>query len=424
MIARVVVLNDIARPMGGATALALLSAQLFRARGLPVTYLTGDAGENEVLRAAGVDIVALGQQRLEAAGTLDALVGGLYNRGAAALVSRWIAEHDTPATVYHLHGWAQILSPSVFHALRPVADRLVLSAHDFFLTCPNGSQSFLKTGRVCPLTPMSAACITADCDRRHYAHKLWRVARQAVQRRFYDRHASPPILAIHEAMRAPLMRAGISSARIHTLPNPVTPWASERIAAENNDEVLFVGRLEATKGPDLAAAACRAAGVRLRMIGDGVLRETIAREYPNVMLMGRRGPAEIAEHARRARLLVMPSRYPEPFGLVAVEAMWSGLPVIATDTAFLTGDIVAAGAGRAVEPRDTPAFAAAIRRVFDDDALCAGMSHAAFADTRAVALTPADWAERLVSAYRERLGARRVTAGTCARVMPPSVRES
>lgn len=204
-------------------------------------------------------------------------------------------------------------------------------------------------------------------------------------------------------MRAFLMRADIPDERIHTVPNPVTAWTDGRIAAEQNAEVLFVGRLEATKGPDLAARACRAAGVKLRMVGDGVMRARLAADFPEVEFMGRRGPAEIADYAGRARLLVMPSRYPEPFGLVAVEALWSGLPVIASRTAFLAGDIEAAGAGVAVEPRDTNAFAATIRMVFDDDARCRGMSEAAYAGTRAVALSPEAWADRLIAGYAERL---------------------
>jgi glycosyltransferase involved in cell wall biosynthesis len=121
------------------------------------------------------------------------------------------------------------------------------------------------------------------------------------------------------------------------------------------------------------------------------------------MFMGRRDAAEIALYARSARLLVMPSRYPEPFGLVAVEALWSGLPVIATGTAFLAGDIVSAGAGLAVEPRDTAAFAAAIRSLFDDEERCRNASHAAYKKTRGVALSPDAWADRLLTGYRQRL---------------------
>lgn len=403
MIDRIVIVNDISAPKGGATALALLSAYAFRRRGIAVTYLTGDAGDNAALHDAGVEVVALGQDRLLSGPAGQAMMHGLYNRAAYALAKNWIDANDTPATVYHLHGWAQILSPSIFHALQPVTARLVLSAHDFFLACPNGSYSFLKTGDVCDLTPMSVACIRAQCDRRSYSHKLWRVARQAVQRTFYDRRHSPPVLAIHESMRPFLMRAGIPDAAIESLPNPVTPWSDTRIKAENNREVLFVGRLEATKGPDLAAAACAKAGVTLRCIGEGVLRDEIAQRYPDVILEGRLPPERIADHARRARLLVMPSRYPEPYGLVAAEAALSGLPVIAPPTAFLTDDLVGAGAGAAVEPRDTASFAAIIRAIMADDVRTAAMSRAAFATSGTIALSPDQWIDRLLSSYTGRI---------------------
>lgn len=403
MIDRIVIVNDISAPKGGATALALLSAYAFRARGYAVTFLTGDAGDNQALREAGVEIVALGQDRLLSGPAGRAMLKGLYNHAAYMLASDWIRRHDTPATVYHLHGWAQILSPAIFHALQPVNARLVLSAHDFFLACPNGSFSFLKTGEVCELTPMSVSCIRAQCDRRGYSHKLWRVARQAAQRLFYDRRHSPPVLAIHESMRPFLMRADIPDSAIESLPNPVTPWSATRIEAENNREVLFVGRLEGTKGPDLAAAACAAAGVTLRCIGDGVLRDEIAQRYPQVLLEGRLPPERITEHARQARLLVMPSRYPEPYGLVAAEAALSGLPVIAPGTAFLTDDLVGAGAGLAVEPRDTAAFAAAIRGIMDDDGRTAAMSRAAFGMAGMIALSVDQWIDRLLARYAGRI---------------------
>jgi glycosyltransferase involved in cell wall biosynthesis len=403
MLQRVVILNDISTPKGGATALALESARQFRARNIPVTLLTGDVGYNEELTALGVEIVALGGARLMSAGFGSALMNGLYNRSARAMVDDWIAQHDTPGTVYHLHGWSQILSPSIFEALGSVRSRLVISAHDFFLACPNGSFSFLKTGEVCLLRPMSLSCVTAQCDRRNYAQKLWRVARQAIQRHFYDRRNSPPVLAIHESMRPFLMRADIPSHAIVTLPNPVRPFTTERVSAEKNSEVLYVGRLEETKGPDLAASACRAAGVTLRLVGDGAMRADMERRFPEMLFMGHQPPDAIKDLARNARLLVMPSRYPEPYGLVAAEALWSGLPVIAADTAFLSADIVAAGAGLAVAPRDTVAFAAAIRTVFDSDALCERMSRAAIGKTMSVALTPDEWIDRLIAAYEARL---------------------
>lgn len=404
MIRRIVVINDSSVAKGGATGLALASALAFRRQGIPVTLLTGDQGANAELAQAGVEVVALGQDRLMASPMHQVFFSALYNRAAKEMVSSWIAANDAPGTVYHLHGWAQILSPAVFHALKPVADRLVLSAHDFFLVCPNGAQAFLRSGAVCSLKPMSAACIGSNCDRRSYAHKLWRVARQAVRQSVFDlkRHA-PPVLAIHESMRAYLVRGGMPNEAVQTLPNPVRPFLTERARAEENREFLFIGRLEDGKGPDLAAAAAARAGVSLRIIGDGPMRSRLERDYPNAIFAGRKSWEEIGPLARQARALVMPSRYPEPYGLVAAEALWSGLPVIAAQTAFLAPDIVAAGAGLACDPRDEGALAAAMLRLMDDG-VARVMSACAFESTRSIGLSPDAWIEGLLQAYRNRLG--------------------
>ena len=402
-IERIVVINDISDAKGGATALALLSAFQFRQRGHAVTFITGDGGANPALHEAGVEVVGLGQDRLFGRGRLSAFASGLYNRKAKRMVRDWIMANDTPGTVYHLHGWAQILSPSVFGALAPVRDRVLLSAHDFFLACPNGSFSFLKTGEVCELTPLSGACIAADCDRRSYGQKLWRVARQALERYLCAKHDHPPILMIHAGMRKFFERTGIPSTALHTVPNPITPFSTRRIAAETNAGALFVGRLEGTKGPDLACAACRAAGVPLTVIGDGVMADALRADYPEVTFTGRLKPADIAAYAATARMLLMPSRYPEPYGLVAIEAAWSGLPVIVADTALLAPDIVAAGAGASVEPRNTAAFAEAVGRLARDDGATAAASLAAHVGTRDLGMTDDAWTDLLLGHYAARL---------------------
>lgn len=407
---RIVILNDISDAKGGATALALLSAFEFRKRGLAVTFMTGDDGDNSALREAGVEIVAAGHRRLTNRGKLSAFTTGLYNRATETMVRDWIGAHDRPGTVYHLHGWAQILSPSVFAALEAVGERIVYSAHDFFLACPNGSFSFLKTGAVCAHAPMTAACLAADCDRRSYPQKLWRVARQALQRRHFDIADPAPILMIHAGMRPFFERSGVPGSALHAVPNPITPFSTGRIAAETNRRALFVGRLEATKGPDLACAACREAGVPLTVIGDGELAPALREDYPEVEFLGRLPPSAIVQHAARARMLLMPSRYPEPYGLVAIEAAWSGLPVIVAETALLAPDIVAAGAGAAVDPRNVAAFAMALAELANDDALAARRSHAAYGATRGLGLSTEGWIDSLIGHYETRLSPHKVLA--------------
>lgn len=404
-IERLVVVNDLSLAKGGASGMALLSAKIMRSRGIPVTILTGDDGQNAELTALGIDIVALGRRRLRDGRSAAVLVEGLYNRAAFTMVADWIAANDTTRTVYHLHGWMQILSPAVFKALRPVRDRLILSAHDFFLVCPNGAFAFLKTGKPCTLTPLGAACLVAQCDRSNYAEKLWRVARQAIQRHFYQPDRSPPVLAVHAAMIPLLLRGGIPHAAVSALPNPVIAYSDQRIPAERNHELLFVGRLEHSKGPDLALAAARAAGLRLRVVGDGTMRANLEQRYPEMIFAGAQPPGAIGKLAASARLLLMPSRYPEPFGLVAVEALWSGIPVVLPSTACLADEVTTIGAGVSYAGHNVEAIAAILRSLAMDDARVAQMSIAGFERTGGLALSPDIWGDRLIAIYGARLDA-------------------
>ena len=398
---RLVIVNDASIAHGGATALALLEARLMRERGIEVTYIAGDDAANPEFEAHGIATAGLGRARLLQAGAA-ALREGVYNTGTVRMLNGWMDRHDTPGTVYHVHGWSQILSPSLFAALSRVRERTVITAHDFFLVCPNGAFADYRAGTVCTRVPLGVSCMTRHCDKRHYVHKLWRMARQAVQAQTlrFD-PAGPRVLMVHAAMREPLERGGIPAACLQTVPNPVTPWSDTRIAAEHNGEFVFVGRLAPEKGPDLAAAAARRARARLVVIGDGPMMPALRAAYPEVTFCGRLAPEEVARRVRSARALLMPSRYPEPYGLVAAEAMWSGLPVIASRSALLAEDIVGSGAGEVCDPTDEIAFAGAIARIAQDDDATRAMSLAGHSATRHVGLSPDAWATRLIAVFAD-----------------------
>jgi glycosyltransferase involved in cell wall biosynthesis len=415
---RVVVINDFSAQGGGATAIAIASARLLAERGIPVSYLAGDDGKGIAGSHRLIDVAAFCGRHIISGSRMHAAARGLYDVSAAAFISSWIARNDTPGTIYHLHGWSKILSPSAFHALRPIADRLVVSAHDYFLVCPNGGYFNFRSGQPCEIRPMSARCLTTPCDRRSYSHKVWRFARHSLTRTICDGVGTAgAIVAVHEGMAQILVRGGIPAAKITVLRNAVTPWRRERITAEKNSVFFFVGRLESDKGVELLARACTRAGARLCVIGGGPLAGVLAKEFPQVAQLGWKHSVEIAEYIGAARALVMPSRYREPFGLVALEAMMSGLPVLVSDQSLIANEVQASGFGISCDPHDEERFTAALARLQTDDALVERMSRKAHAESRRLAPTSDEWVSDLIAVYsgllrRKSADERRRSVGT------------
>lgn len=402
---RVVVINDDALEQGGAAAIALASARLLCARGVAVTFIAGTGPFDPSLAACGASVAALGGRHLLDGGA-PAIARGLFDPGTGRALARWIAANDTPGTVYHLHNWHKVLSPSAFVALRRVAPRLVMSAHDHFLACPNGAYFHYPLQRECALRPNSLGCVATRCDRRSYGHKLWRVARHGLRRRLFDLATSPAqLVAVHETMVPLLARGAIDPSRIEVLHNPVTPWRTTRVPAESNRDVFFVGRLDGDKGADRLARAAKRAGARLRLVGDGPLAAAIARDCPQAELLGWRSREEIAELAAAARLVVSPTVNREPFGLVPLEALMSGIPVIVANSSPFAAEIGERQLGLACDPHDEAALAEAIAMLLRNDLLVRRMSCRAFDEARRLAPTPEQWCDRLLALYARRLGA-------------------
>lgn len=399
---KVVILNDRSEALGGATSLALLSARLLHAAGLRVVYVTGDDAARHTL-PDGVRVVALGGRPLLEQRFPQSVRDGLDNEAAFRMVRGVIAEEDTPGTAYHLHGWAQTLSPAVFRALAPVEQKLIVSAHDFSLVCPNGSYFNFQSDQVCSLTPLSSACLATHCDKRTRSQKAFRVLRILRRRQLISLAKTRALVAlIHPAMADWFVRAGAARSRLRVLRNPVTPFRSARVMAEQNADVFFIGRLQSEKGAVLAAEATRAAGRRLRVVGEGPERERLARDFPNVVLEGWRSHAEIAALIREARALVMPSRLPEPFGLVALEALQSGVPLVAFSDSFVAKEAAGVGAAWLANERTSASLEDAVRKLDSDPAVYAA-SRSAFDLCQGFSLTPDSWMSAMIALYEEQL---------------------
>ena len=110
-------------------------------------------------------------------------------------------------------------------------------------------------------------------------------------------------------------------------------------SAKKDDYFLFIGRVIKDKGPHVAAHMATALGSKLLVAGNWVVDATSGRLVTkhglliqgNVEYVGNLDVQRRGELMSRARAVVVPSEYCEPFGAVVVEAMLCGTPVISTD---------------------------------------------------------------------------------------------
>ncbi len=141
-----------------------------------------------------------------------------------------------------------------------------------------------------------------------------------------------PVISISNAQRQPLPWAGWEATVYHGMPIDLNTFREHP-----DDYLVFLGRISPEKRPDLAIEIAVRAGRRLKIAAkvDKVDREYFEAQIrpllsrPGVEYVGEVGQVQKNELLGGAAALLFPIDWPEPFGLVMIEAMACGTPVIA-----------------------------------------------------------------------------------------------
>lgn len=379
---RVLLVNKFVRVTGGADRHCLELARALRAAGHEVAFLSTadrDRGERDGIFVPAA-VTAERRAELGPRAAAHAAAWAMWNPTAAAATRRLLTGFRPD--VVHVHKLYPQLSvaPVVVSARRGVP--VVQTVHDYELAGrdPYDDGSALRPSPARPLADRTLSAALRPVHRRWHrpAVRAWVAASQHVA----DVHAR---LGIHATV----------------LPLPTSAPPGRDPAWPQRSGIVYVGRIAAEKGVlDLVDLARRVPEIRVAAVGGGPLEPVLRRSaggVRNLELTGPVSPDEVWRRLRAARVAVLPSRWAEPAGLAALEAMAVGTPVVAHAVGGLAEEVRGAEGGVLV-PADPASLAEACRALHADEARWRRLSAAG---RRHVVCEhdPGRYAERMVAVY-------------------------
>ncbi|MFB6640929.1 glycosyltransferase [Streptomyces chartreusis] len=318
--------------------------------------------------------------------------------------------------VVHVHNVFPLLSPAVLAACADAGVPAVATLHNYTQVCPPGTLQ--RDGRPCTECVGSAAPLPAV---RHGCYRDSRLATVPLalslsvnRRRWWS--GVERFLCISAAQRDVLVRAGMPAERLVVKHNFVPDPDDRRSGA--GEHVLYLGRLAEAKGVRLLMtawdelAAAGGVGVPLVIAGTGPLEQEVtawAAGRDDVRYVGLYDTAECRKAVARSVAVVAPSTWLEAFGLVVVEAMAAGVPVVAAGHGAFVELVEDGVSGLLHRPGEPGSLASCIRRIAAGPDRNREMGRAARRRYE-LGFSPAVGLERLVEEYRTAIAGRSALA--------------
>lgn len=212
--------------------------------------------------------------------------------------------------------------------------------HDHRWWCPSGTRFYLRTERPCDIRAGTGACGIRYAPLRCGSLRPGNVAagfvRAAKGRETLGAAAAVLCASTHMASQA--VRHGAIAARTHVVPLPLTMRSLPDAPVERPPLILCASRLTPEKGIEqlVDAFARMSQDARLLLAGDGIARDELERiiavhpRRDRITLAGHLPADQLELALARAAVVAVPSVWPEPFGLVGIEALAAGKPVVSS----------------------------------------------------------------------------------------------
>ncbi len=355
---RIALLTDDWRPTGGVASYVRLLAPALADAGHDVLVVHDGLDTEAAAGPRGVTVAA-------ATGAFRARSHALDTEGATRVSERVRAFQPD---VVHLHANANTELERRMQQLGPT----VRTLHGLEM-CPAGSKLHGVNGRICTVAT-SPLCLPRQvylrCTDSRRPTQWWKGYRGARATNAglvgYRR-----VIVASRYMRELVLQTGLPAGRVEVV--PCCTHEVEATPAASGRTVLYVGRLNREKGADtlLDVMAHVSGDWRLVIVGDGIGRQSLESRirrstFANrILCRGWLTGAALEDSYRDASVVAMPSRWPEPFGLVGLEAMMRGRPVVAFGVGGIPDWLDDGVGGYRVAPGDIAGMAARIQQLLD-----------------------------------------------------------
>lgn len=289
----------------------------------------------------------------------------------ARVPSASVADEGLAAAIRSMRAWQPDVCFSHNMRALEIDERLVTEwpvvkmMHGYFGTCVSGQKAHSLPSVAPCCRELGAACLALYLPRRCGQLRPLRLISQYAwavrQRALHQRYAHVVVASGH--MADEYQRHGIDRSRLSTAPLfPTVDAVTAMRPLPPVPSVLFMGRMTAIKGGATLARALGEAqrihgsSIRVTFAGDGPERrplEHLARDLGlDASFPGWLTGTERSAAFRAASIVAVPSLWPEPFGLVGLEAAAHGVPAVAFDSGGIGEWLRDNENGRLVAERD------------------------------------------------------------------------
>ncbi len=296
---------------------------------------------------------------------------------------------ESAADAIWIHNWPE---SGFFARLRALGVPMGRMVHDHALYCMRHYKYHPLTRRNCT-RPASAACIFPCLAFLQRGSGRWPVRFDSLTKKLEeirDNRALDRVVVASRFMEGELLKNGFAEEKIRILaPIPDEPpdqQPSAESAAGIPGRLLFIGQVIRGKGVDLLIRALYGlpGEWHLALAGKGSAlekcRALISRLGlgPRVTIYGHLNPEELSAQYRQAQIVVVPSAWQEPYGMVGIEAMRHARAVVAFDVGGIPEWLTDNDNGRLVPAGNVDALRATLRDLLANPEACRAMGVSGF----------------------------------------------